>query len=117
MFMTWKKVNRGYYYKLIIRQFIMNSNITISDGVVPLKIVQDQQLDPRVIESLESSIESMIQEKRQNILPAKKSDILKKCIFLFFYSLVARSIISSRKKPKETDSDNIFGNLSLINYR
>lgn len=85
--------------KSVSRQFIMNSSISIHEDVEPLKIAESQELDLCRIESLESDLGSMIKAKRDNILPPRKSDIFKK---------LARSILSSRKKTKEAETENIF---------
>ena len=59
----------------------MSSRISIFDEHIdPLELKDSHQLNSHLIESLNSSIESMIKEKKESILPAKKSDIFKKCI-------------------------------------
>jgi hypothetical protein len=65
----------------------MDSSITISDDIKPLEVEKDQKLDLRQMESLMTSLESMINAKRANILPAKKSDIMKKCMHLYFLNI------------------------------
>lgn len=91
----------------------MNSSITISDDIQPLKM-ESQPLDSRLAESLVSSLESLVNEKRAKILPAKKSDIMKKCMqLIFLIYIVARSILSSRKKIAEPEADSIFGKFNI----